>query len=600
MGKISMRFAAACAFLLPILFISNPVFAQDITDVSENIVASGALLPGFIAGLSYLLGLLFAVQGVLKLKDHVENPGQGSGQTPIRTPMIRLFIGGAFFSLPIVTQTLYNSFTGGLDDPMFDPTNTVEFVSSILGSIASFVPTLDLNDVLANITNSLQGVPGLIAAFAYLLGLSMVVAGLIKLKEHVESPEQTTLKEPIARLLTAGALFALPTIYTAMYVSIDGPEDGGILSAIGDFLGGVDLFYSGYGQSACNPAASTINSISSTASTLSGGAIGSFGSTSVGQLMCGILLHTGVFPAFLTAIAYLFGLVMGIWGILKIRDHVLNPQQNDIMQGVSRLLAGGAFFALPVVIEVFRNTLSNTGLSASSLVPVGEYNDGGSGFFAGIWSSLGLGSGACGSAGLEGMLICFASDVLGPLHILLNFFCLVAGIIFLMIGISRLIKTAQDGAKGPGGLGTMMTFLTGGALISYNELIRAFTTTLTGDPLTKTYATIKYSETTGGLTDQESAAAHMVITAILKFMIIVGLLSFVRGIFIVRSVAEGNQQASMMAAVTHLVAGTLAINLGPFLNAVQTTLGISDYGIVFSASGTGGGIVGAALSVAGG
>ena len=64
-------------------------------------------------------------------------------------------------------------------------------------------------------------------------------------------------------------------------------------------------------------------------------------------------------------------------------------------------------------------------------------------------------------------------------------------------------------------------------------------------------------------------------------MTIVGLISFVRGIFIIRSVAEGSGQASIMAGVTHLVGGALAVNLGPLLAAVQWTLGITDYGIRF-------------------
>jgi len=87
---------------------------------------------------------------------------------------------------------------------------------------------------------------------------------------------------------------------------------------------------------------------------------------------------------------------------------------------------------------------------------------------------------------------------------------------------------------------------------------------------------------TTGMTASETAAAHAVITSVIKFMIVIGIISFVRGLFIVRSVAEGNQQASMMAAVTHLIGGTLAVNLGPVLNAVQETLGTSGFGITFS------------------
>ena len=565
-----MQFKLACAFLVPLMIVSNGALAQNLSDVSENIVSSGALLPGFVTAICYLLGILFAFQGVLKLKQHVENPGQGinSGQMPIRVPMIRFLIGGAFFSVPIVTEVLYNTFTGadGLDDPMFDPNSAITLISGVLGSVSSIIPTLNVNNILANITNSLENTPGLIAAFAYLLALLSMVSGLLRLKEHVETPEQTTIKEPVIRLLVAGALFALPTIYKAMYVSIDGPEDGGIFSMITEILGGFQMLFSSYGGTGCNP--------------ITGTAAGILGSSSTGQLICNIVFHAGAFPAFLTAISYLFGLVMGVWGILKIRDHVLNPQQATLMDGVSRLLAGGAFFALPIMVEVFRNTLADSVLSTGVLLP-SVYNDGG-GILGGLLASLGFSGGACPSSadlGLDGMLVCFMNDVLGPVHVVLNFFSFVAGMIFIMIGISRLTKSVQEGAKGPGGIGTLMTFITGGALISYNELVRATVTTLTGNPATKTYATMSY---TTGLTDAEVGAAHAVISAVLKFMIMVGLISFVRGLFMVRSVAEGNQQASMMAAISHMVAGAVAVNLGALLNAIQATLGISAYGISFT------------------
>lgn len=561
-------FTLACvfAFLLP----ADAALAQDITDVSDNIISSSSLLPGLISAVAYLLGLLLGVTGILKLKAHVENPGNGSGQTPLRTPIIRFIAGGAFFSLPIIYESLRQTLDGGLDDPLFDPSSVATAISSLFGVASSIVPTLNVNDILANIIESLEGLPNLIAAFAYLLGLIIAINGILKIKEHVENPDSNPLREGIIRLLTAGALFALPTIYNAMFVSIDGPEDGGILSLISEIFGGLGFLYSGYAQSACNP--------------VSSGVSGVLGGASTGGLICGILLHAGAFPAFLTGIAYLFGLVLGLWGILKIRDHVLNPQQVDIFQGVSRLLAGGAFFALPVIVEVFRNTVSNAALSANAAAPVAGYNDGGGGIIGGLISSLTGGSGACpdvvaNDIGVDGMLVCFVNDIFGPMHVILNFFAFVAGMIFLMIGISRLIKSAQDGAKGPGGLGTMMTFIMGGALISYNEIMRAASTTFAGNPVTRTYATLQYK---AGLGDAEVAAAHAVISAVIKFMIIVGLISFVRGLFIVRNVAEGSQQASMMSAVSHIVAGALAVNLGPLLGAIQNTLGIGKYGILFT------------------
>ena len=181
----------------------------------------------------------------------------------------------------------------------------------------------------------------------------------------------------------------------------------------------------------------------------------------------------------------------------------------------------------------------------------------------------------------DGMLACFTKDIFAPLSIVIRVFSVFAGMVLIMIGISRLTKSAQEGARGPGGLGTMMTFLTGGALVSYTQVLGAFTSSffnIRGDEA-GVNPVLQYTE---GLSDGEIAHVTIVISAILQFMILIGLISFVRGIFIVRNVAEGDQQASMMAGLTHMVGGALAVNLGPLMNAVQSTLGITTYGIAFS------------------
>jgi len=247
----------------------------------------------------------------------------------------------------------------------------------------------------------------------------------------------------------------------------------------------------------------------------------------------------------------------------------------------------GAFFTLPYIVEIFSNTVGG-GTTAGATISAAGYNYGqtlaGGGSvttFQTIANNI-IGGGTCPAGtglGLDGMLVCFATDILGPLHIVLNFFAFVAGMIFIMIGISRLIKGAQEGAKAPGGLGTMMTFIIGGALVSYNDLMRAASATFTGSATTQTFVTMNYTD---GMTNEEAAAAHAVITSIVKFMIVIGVISFVRGLFIVRNVAEGNQQASMMAGATHIIGGALAVNLGPVLNAVQSTLGTTGYGITFT------------------
>ncbi len=79
--------------------------ANTFSDIAANITRSVEELPGMITGFSYLFGLLLGVLGVLKVKDHVENPSQ----TPLKDGAIRMASGGALFALPIVYESMGNT-----------------------------------------------------------------------------------------------------------------------------------------------------------------------------------------------------------------------------------------------------------------------------------------------------------------------------------------------------------------------------------------------------------------------------------------------------------------------------------------------------------
>ena len=78
---------------------------KNFSDIASNITTSIADLPGLITGVAYLLGVLLGVMGILKVKDHVENPSQ----TPLKDGAVRLASGGALFALPIVTEAMSNT-----------------------------------------------------------------------------------------------------------------------------------------------------------------------------------------------------------------------------------------------------------------------------------------------------------------------------------------------------------------------------------------------------------------------------------------------------------------------------------------------------------
>lgn len=70
--------------------------------------------------------------------------------------------------------------------------------------------------VTGNIVKSAAGLPNLISSVAYIGGVGLGVAGIFKLKQHVDNPTQTQMKDGLVRLGAGGGLLALPMVTKAM------------------------------------------------------------------------------------------------------------------------------------------------------------------------------------------------------------------------------------------------------------------------------------------------------------------------------------------------------------------------------------------------
>ena len=173
------------------LFSTNIAFAAAGVDtISENIINSVALVPGLITGIAYMIGVVLAVIGLLKMKDHVENPNN----TKLHTPVIYLIIGGTMFALPVIYTAMVELINGGNAVTDFGANNdSTTFIANILGAVSGSTPVQSFAVILGNIIDSIDTLPGLVTGLAYLLGLVAGVTGLLKIKEHVENP-QTPVK----------------------------------------------------------------------------------------------------------------------------------------------------------------------------------------------------------------------------------------------------------------------------------------------------------------------------------------------------------------------------------------------------------------------
>ena len=82
---------------------------QTFSTIGSNITTSIQSLPGLLSGLSYMLGILLGVLGILKIKDHVENPSSEK----LSHGAIRLAAGGGLFALPMVYEAMENTIGEG-------------------------------------------------------------------------------------------------------------------------------------------------------------------------------------------------------------------------------------------------------------------------------------------------------------------------------------------------------------------------------------------------------------------------------------------------------------------------------------------------------
>lgn len=97
--------ASAAVFVGLVGGVENAHATNDFSAITENITGSISGLPGLLTGVSYMMGILLGVLGILKIKDHVENPSGAK----LQEGAIRLAAGGGLFALPIVYEAMQNT-----------------------------------------------------------------------------------------------------------------------------------------------------------------------------------------------------------------------------------------------------------------------------------------------------------------------------------------------------------------------------------------------------------------------------------------------------------------------------------------------------------
>lgn len=260
------------------------------------------------------------------------------------------------------------------------------------------------------------------------------------------------------------------------------------------------------------------------------------------------------FQSVLTSVAWIAGAFLGCAAIFKFKDHVDNPAQTPLSQGVKRMIAGGMLLSLPFTINAVNGSLFTGGYGQNKA------------------AATSFTTGALTPGGLDKMVVDVMKDVAGPIESMLVAFAYLSGIALLLVGVSRLTKRMEEGPKGPAGFGTIMTFVASGMLFNYGSSIGSFTSSIFGDNQLMTKITID-STVINNTADADRVA--YVLGGLEVFVMIVGYIAFLRGWFVLKNFADGQQGATLAQGLTFLFGGAVAINLGEFVNAVTNTVGVT-------------------------
>ena len=80
----------------------------------------------------------------------------------------------------------------------------------------AFANSHNLDIYLQRTSDKTNSIPDAVAFISYLGGTALAALGVVNLKQHVENPSQTPMKNGLAKLGFGGMLLALPTITGVM------------------------------------------------------------------------------------------------------------------------------------------------------------------------------------------------------------------------------------------------------------------------------------------------------------------------------------------------------------------------------------------------
>lgn len=286
----------------------------------------------------------------------------------------------------------------------------------------------------------------------------------------------------------------------------------------------------------------------------------SYAADTFGKLICNTMLQmngngstTKSVIGLLSVAAYISGILTMASGLLKLKEFAENPSgRTPLHQPVMRLIGAAFLLALPIA--------AHTVIYSIFAAP------GGGGINTCTPESAGMG----GATDPGTMVANFVKNIRNPMTYLVSFMGYFLGILLMFRGFLKLSKFGTD----PNAYSMpkiLANLIVGGLIFSLGATSSAMMQTIFGTAAITASSSVTSWSALGGA----DASTKTAVEYSLVFVQIVGMISFLRGWLIVKSAAEGSGQATMAQGFTHVIGGTLCLNIFYVLKALDATMGTS-------------------------
>ncbi|NDE90329.1 MAG: hypothetical protein EB059_04210 [Alphaproteobacteria bacterium] len=271
---------------------------------------------------------------------------------------------------------------------------------------------------------------------------------------------------------------------------------------------------------------------------------------SVGDTFCKVFDNVKNFPPLFSGIAYITGAWIVVRGLFDMMKRAADPNNKAFKDGILGVMMGSMVAALPPLINWLHKSVLGKQVAGS-----------------GIQCGVGAAGGGTGVP-LDVMLTNFVGNIAPAIIPLISAMAVIFGVIMIFYNMVKLSKFGTD-AKTSNLTPIIGSLIIGALLVAVGETMDVSLNTIFGDTAVKKYDALAYVP--GGGFDMTKFDNAM--KAVFSFLYIVGSLSFVRGFFVMKNALEGSGQATKGQAYTHIIGGTLLVNMPGFIEIVGKTVG---------------------------